>query len=110
MCQEIVADKRFTREQRDVAVLWISELWSLCERWVPKAPPPIIEREAEDGTIVIHWLWQAKQRSLGLYIEKDESVWLQMLDRGYSRTDMKPTHEVLKRCVQSFFEGWVPNG
>ncbi len=59
---------------------------------------------------MLSWYWKAQHRALSLYIEADENVWLQMLDDGRAHTDMRPTHELLKRSVQCFFEGWLPNG
>jgi len=108
LCQEIVKDKRFSREQRDVAVLWAGELSALCDRWVPNAPIPAVQREPDDGAVVLSWIWKSQQRELSVYIGADQRVSLHMFDRERNHIDLTPTHELLKRSVQCFFEGWVP--
>lgn len=107
LCQQIVADKRFTREQRDSGVLWAGELSGICDRWVMGAPSPIIDADPdyEGSALVLCWLWQKRVRSLSIYVEPDLNVSLMMLDGEFSTTE-KPTHELLKRYVQCFFEGW----
>ncbi len=110
LCQAIVADKRFSREQRDVAVLWVGELSALCDAMVPGAPPPHIERIIhEDNVLALSWLWRDRGRSLTIYVERDQSVWVQLLDAGLANTDTRPTHTTLKRYVHVFFEGWDPS-
>ena len=111
LCQEIVRDKRFSREQRDTAVLWAGELSALCDRWVDGAPIPFVDIEPDDegNVMMLSWLWRQEQKSFSLCIEVDLSVSLMMVDRERSLHEVA-THELLKRSVQCFFEGWVPIG
>lgn len=110
LCQDIVRDKRFTKDQRDTAVLWAGELSALCDRWAPRAPIPQLDldQNEEDPALMLCWFWVAKQRSLSLYIEEDLAVSVHMSDADRNHIDIKPNHEQLKRAVQCFFEGWEP--
>lgn len=108
LCQEIVRDKRFTKEQRDTAVLWAGELSALCDRWVAHAPVPNLDLDPneEEPALLLCWFWLRAERSLTLRIEEDLSVCLHMSDTGRSHIYLKTNHEQLKRAVQCFFEGW----
>lgn len=109
VCQEIVGRKEFSLDQRDTAVLWVSELSALCDLWVSRAPAPHVERDPENGALMVSWLWQAKQRCFSLCVDTDLSVSLLMMDQAIAQTVEKPSHDVIKSAVRSFFEGWVPN-
>lgn len=109
LCQEILAKKEFSRDQRDTLVLWAAELSGICETFAPKAPIPQLET-FPTGQIQLSWYWNDKLRGLTLSVEENLRVALTLVDMDRSHVTVQPSHEQLKRAAQSFFEGWVPHG
>ena len=113
LCNTIWSLKQFSAEQRDTTILWASELSGICDASVPKAPMPHVELgvgEDDAGELHLSWYWKAQHRTLTVAVSRDLGVSLRMLDQDTYQEHERPSHELLKRSVQCFFDGWLPNG
>jgi hypothetical protein len=114
LCTKIVAMRELPEEQRTVSVLWASELAGICDRWVPLAPTLQLDMAPTEDyprapELRLSWFWQAQHRTLTLTVDHEGRVDLLLLDAEAVQDTENPAHEVVKRSVQCFFEGWAPS-
>jgi hypothetical protein len=93
--------------QIEPLVLCATELSRICDLYMKRAPAPELESPSE-GAMQLSWFWVEEQRSLTVGVDRDPTVtYLLMMDGTRNNYTSCPTHEELKRAVQSFFDGWT---
>jgi len=114
LCAKITAMRELPEEQRTASVLWASELAGICDRWVPRAPELQLEMVPTEDyprapELYLSWFWEAKLRTLTVGVDHEGRVELLLLDEESYQNTENPAHEVVKRSVQCFFDGWSPS-
>jgi len=98
--------KSFPSEQRDVLVLWVSELSGICDSFVPRAPIPQLDSIDRYDLLL---RWEHGERELTIFVHP-ETLRVTLHLRHWSKVNITsgPSHDQLKTAVRSFFEGWYP--
>lgn len=114
LCEKITRMRELPEEQRTAAVLWASELSGICDRWIPLAPTLQLETVPTEDyprapELHLSWFWQNQHRSLTVIVNLEGRVELLLLHGGAAQTTEQPGHDVVKRSVQCFFDGWQPS-